>query len=44
MNSTFIVDEATIFFLVLLQDTTPPSRRKMYLEVNFRVSIQQTKS
>jgi hypothetical protein len=44
MNFTFIIDEATIFCLVVLQDTTPPRIRKMYLEVDFLVSVQPAKS
>jgi hypothetical protein len=32
MNSSFIVDEATIVCLVLFQDITPPARRKKYLK------------
>ena len=35
--SAFIVENATILCFILLQDTTPPAKRKVYSEVDFLV-------
>lgn len=43
MNFAFIVNDATIFCFIRLQDTTPPTRRKMYPEVYLLESTHPAK-